>query len=283
MRDDLIPFLASMRSKATDFDVCEATAAREIVRSFTAAELGDEGAAADLIIDVCRRDASEGKSGRVRYEIIASKEGKRLGRQALSIDTGRHGEFSLDDANAQGVLIECIRDKRDIMRMAFAHQEELFKRLAQQLELMASEKKAVEEMRLKMFDAYEYVLSGKSEREIHTMKAQSEAKAVGRMVEAFVPLLPAAANRLLSKATGQKAPLLPESLKSLLGSFDEEQLSNILPHLKPAQQAALLEIMSANAEAEESAQKKAETYANGAPMVAVDEMPASPNVSGGVG
>lgn len=288
MREDLIPFLARMRSKATDVDVCEATADRQIVQSFTLAELtASDETAADLVMDVCQRDAKEGRTGTVRYEVIASKNGQRLGRCAVSIHTGKSGEFSLDDANAQGVLIECMRDKRSIMAMAFAHQEELFKRLGQQLEMMSAEKKSVEESRLKMFDTLEFLLSNKSQREIETMKASTEAKATARLVEGIVPLLPAVATRVLGKATGTKNPLGDESIKALLSSLSEEQLEKIAPHLTQAQQVAMMEIMVHAQEAEEAAKAKVEEHVNGTAGSAshvVDEIPHAPtNANGGVG
>lgn len=270
-RDATIAFL--QRNTGAEFDLCDAL--RELVRSFAPSEVGDVGAAADLILDACKDDA-HGKTGRVRFELVATKEGKRAGRHAISIDAGA-GTLGQEDATIQGVLIECLRDKRDVMRMAFAHREEIDRRQDQMLALFHQQAAKSEEQRIKTFEVLEELISHKAERDLATRKADMEHRSTARMMEAFAPLIPAAANRLLGTATGTTAPLGPEMLGEFLRSFSVEQLAEIATKMNPMQQAAFFEIVEL-ADKAKADQIKRDT-ANGIP-------PAEPDVSnspGGVG
>jgi hypothetical protein len=274
--DDLALFLKSYRDRWTDLDVTEATTRHEVVRSFTPADVSDDLNAATMIFDVCRQDIQAGRSGRVRFEVVLTHTGKRVARFAFAIDAGKPEDFSLNDANAATVLIETLRHNRTLMQMAVGHTEEMFRRMGNQLELSQRMTEATEQTRLKQWEVLELLLSNQTERDIRVEQAKSEAKATGKMVDSFTPLIPALLNRLVAGKTGQQA-LLPESVKKLLGSIREDQIDKITQGLDPAQQAALMEIMIAY-QAEENEANKPPAL----PEIATNGV-VTPNSQGGVG
>ena len=101
--------------------------------------------------------------------------------------------------------------------------------------------------RRETFEITEDLKSQKHERELMSLETENREKRYADMFEKASLLLPAVVNRV----SGKK--LLPETvspmqdmLKGLAESLTPEQLTKIMPTLKPEQQIALLEFIEAS-------------------------------------
>lgn len=294
--DDLAFWIKSTREKLADLDVCEASARHEVLRSFTQAELQNENEAAALIFDVCRQDLAAGRSGLVRFEVIATDAGgKRVARYAFAIDAGRQRDLTLEDASIATVLVECLRHNRMLVQMTHGHTEEIMRRMGQQLEMAHAQTANVEKQRLQQFEILELLLSNQTERNIQIEKAKAEAKASEQITRSITPIIPSLLGRFVAKQTGEKAPLLPESVRQFMGSIREDQFDGILNALDPGQRAALMEVMIAFKESEDAGAPATQAGASatngatngaahpGVQRIEVDVASSTPNASGGVG
>lgn len=202
-------------------------------------------------VGLAQSDAA-GKSGAVRFEIIACREaGQQWGRQVLVIDGGA-GSFDTDDVTIKGLMVEMIRDRRDMTRMTLSYNESLFDRMQQQNDMMAQQIVRADEIRLKMFEVLENLTTEKHRRDLETRRAAHNERSRERMVESFVPLVPALMNKFVGHTSGKPAELsaapaaAPTDPVSLfVKSITQEQVGKIFPLLSPSQQGALVELSEA--------------------------------------
>lgn len=121
------------------------------------------------------------------------------------------------------------------------------------------------EDRRENFEMVEGLKSEHHERELASIEHEGREKRYSEMFEKASLLLPAVVNRI----SGKK--LLPEHvspmqdmLKTFAESFTPEQLSDIVPRLKPEQQIAFLEFMDASQSADKDAAKTKQLTKNSA-------------------
>lgn len=265
MRDEILAFLKRANELGDVVaDLCDTgEKSTGIVRSFEPGEIQNPETCADTILDAVKSDAI-GRSGKVRYELVGVRGGKRWGRQAILIDAGGGASFGAEDASMAGIVVECIRDKRDLMRMSIAHTDNIMARMQTMLDMQAKQLIAVEEQRVEIFRVLEDLTQNRHARDLANKAQEADQKTTSRLVEDLVPLFPALVNRLAGKRTGDPLTMAPEMVASLLGSLDEGQIEKIASALHPMQAAAFFEFMQAAAAAKESHDRKQLAAANGA-------------------
>lgn len=189
----------------------------------------------------------------------------------MVIDVGGAASFGVEDANMAGIIIELTRDKRDIMRMCLAHTDSIMARQQTMMDMQSKQLIAIEEQRVKIFEVLEDLTQNRHARDIAAKEAETNAIAQRRLTEQFLPLLPAMANRLLGKSTGDSAAMAPEMVNGLIESLDEEQLQKIASALHPAQAAVFFEFVESMVKAKEERARTEKSASNGT------------NASGGIG
>jgi len=259
MREELVAFL-KRAADAGDVvcDLCDTGPHAGLVRSYEPAEVSNPELCAESILDQARSDAT-GKNGKIRYEVTATREGKRFGRHPIVIDTGigsGSGSFGVEDANLPGILVELIRDKRLMMTMMVGSFDNMMGRMQTMLDLQAKQLIETEKTRIQGYEVVEDLIQHRHDRDIAAKRQSSDERAQDRMVETFVPLASVVANKLLGKATGEAAPLAPEMMGALLESLDEKQIEGIMSTLNPSQATAFLAFMQATAAAKEQKDAK---------------------------
>lgn len=194
-------------------------------------------------------DAAEndviGRSGTVRYLLCAVKpDGKTIwGRHAFVLSAGA-GNFAEENATLAGIVVECIRDKRDMTKMALGYTENLFGRFQEMLEFHGAIAQKSEEKHMEMLSLMEQLISHKDERDLKKRENELTAETTRTMVRTFAPLIPAAANRLLGRVTGTPAPLGDHVMREFLKSFTPEQLAYFAERMSPEQLATFGEMVS---------------------------------------
>ncbi len=256
MNDDVLRFLERvLQAGGVSVDVCDASSIdKAIIRGFEPGEVADGEAFAEAVLETCRLDAV-GRTGRLRFELVATRDGKRWGRHSIVMDAGGAPAFGTDDANMAGIIVELIRDKRAVTQMAFAHTDAMFLRQGQMLELTQKQLVNAEEQRIKVFETLEQLIDNKAKRDLDASKQASDQRTQAKMIESVTPLIPAALNKLLGFASGKPNLLGGKALTQFMKSLTEDQMVTIAQTLDPAQQAALFQIAEA---AEEEAKKDAQ-------------------------
>lgn len=266
MRDEILAFLKRANELGgVVIDVCDTGASTAgIVRSFEPDEVVDVESTTDQILDIVKSDAL-GRSGKVRYELVGVRDGKRWGRQAVIIDAGTSTALGLEDATQAGITIECMRDRREIMRMSMGQTQQIMARMESMLAMQQEEKIELEKQRVQMFGLLEELTQAKHARELAAKEQEASHKQSQKLVEELTTLFPSFANRLIGHVKpDDPAAMAPEMISSLLGSLDEKQLEMIASALHPMQAAAFFEFMQATAKAKEAAEHKQLAASNGA-------------------
>lgn len=237
--------------------------------------------------DECARNDSVGRTGQVRYLLAARKEGSPdlWGRWAFVLDAGS-GNFGEENATLAGIVVECIRDKRDVTKMALGYTESLFARFQQMLEFHGAVAAKAEEKHMAMLELMENLVSHQDDRKLKHAEMELHALTTKRMIDTFTPLIPAAANRLLGHLTGTPAPLAAEAMSEFLKSFTPEQLAYFAEKMNPGQLVAFSEMMRTVANQETKKEQEEAGYreerARGAGPSATSGTNATVN-GGGVG
>ena len=180
------------------------------------------------------------------------KTGQAWGRQSIAIDAGK-GDFEREDADLRGIIVECIRDRRESQRMCMNYTEGLISKYAQQLDTYAVQLSHAMDSQLKVIEVLERLKSDALQRDLAMRKAAVTERNQERMVETFIPIVPALANRLMgagAKGKIDKSELGPEE-KMILELFDSipaDQMLKIGSHLSLPQQTALMELNNSKEE-----------------------------------
>lgn len=212
------------------------------------------GATVDEADDAAQNDAV-GRSGSVRYILCAiNPDGKVWGRHAFVLQAGA-GNFAEENATLAGIVVECIRDKRDMTKMALGYTENLFGRFQEMLEFHGAVAAKSEEKHMQMLSLMEELISHKDERDTKRRENELTAETTRTMVRTFAPLIPAAANRLLGKFTGTPAPLGDHAMREFLKSFTPDQLAYFGERMTPEQLAAFSEMISTIGKEEETKER----------------------------
>src|ERR1700675_3027017 len=115
-RNDIQAFIERAQKAGIGHVVLYAAGATDngIVLPLPLSDMASERAA-DEAFDAAKNDTA-GKTGLCRYALVALRDGAQWGRCAFVIDAGR-GNFDIDDVSMRALVVEEIRDKRDMLRM----------------------------------------------------------------------------------------------------------------------------------------------------------------------
>jgi hypothetical protein len=207
---------------------------------------------ADLIneIDISCYDDAEGMAaGLQRYKILCYVKHKTHPHSrftfSLAGDSADVDDTGVSEpATEKGLQAQTMRHLEAVMRTSvmstnqnMAMMQRTIGRQNEHIEKLLEDRRAT-------FEITEDLKSQHHERELATRQAESQDRRYSEMFEKASLLLPAVVNRVAGKK------LLPESvspmqdmLKGLAESLTEEQLTKIMPSLKPEQQIVLLEFM----------------------------------------
>lgn len=264
-REDAVRFLERAKKKGiphVDLFAC-GSIDNAIVQSFAFEEDGSCEVIADDAFLAAQGDTA-GRSGSLRFELVAHKSGKQWGRFPFTVDAG-DAQFDTEDASVRGLLVEAIRDKREAYAMALTHTQSMFERFETFVNTLAKQVEAGEEIKLKCFELFAQLSDNKAARDREDEKLRLEVETQRHLIESFKPALGLGLAKILGPASptnvGEKnAEMISDAaqLMGVLESLSEQQFGEIFPKLNMTQQAVLLELAqkrTAAREAEEEARK----------------------------
>lgn len=190
-------------------------------------------------------------------------------------------DYGGEPANAAGLVAQAHRHTEAFARQLVA-QTGIFTQHATELMARMSEaNQRFERERMQSFELISELHDRRHERELELRKEERKDKAIGRLVDGVVPLLPIAGGKLL---LGPKAPTQVKnspqmvSLRELAKSFTADDMARLQEALGPERFAAILEVLLSVSETEEEKPNEGTSDDNGSNS---DER--SPNDSGGPG
>lgn len=200
----------------------------------------------DEAVDAAETDA-EGRAGLVRYALLARRDvAAPFARYVLKVDAGRPSlDHALDPAHVHGIeLAESLRDRRELFRMTIMAMTAMSQDFRQMIDVQTMRAEAHEKTSLEVMALLRDLHDTKGERDMKTEKMRLDARTTRRALDEFMPLVGAAANRMLAKAGAPNSAMEP-GLLFFLKSIDPDQGRRIAAVLTPTQQAVLFEIMHA--------------------------------------
>lgn len=216
---------------------------------------------ARLIILEAESDA-ESMGGLQTYSLHAFYgRRKSAGRKCRFRIQGTEDLLSVDEtsegANAEGLLKQAYRHLEVTTKVALGSVEGMMRRMDRQLERSESRADALSDRHFAVLKLQEDLISQRQERELESLQAANKEKRLDEAVDAGKVLLPAIINRLAGKNVLPAANGNDLAIAALLDSVDAEQVSKIMDGdiFKPAQLAALMELIQSRAKASDEAKK----------------------------
>ena len=209
----------------------------------------------DLINDMhtsCYDDAEGMAAGLQRYKILCYVKHKANAHSRFTFSLAGDNQ-DVDDTGVsepstqKGLLGQLMRHNEAIMRTAIMSTNQNMAMMQRTIGRQNEHIEKLLEDRRETFEVTEDLKSQRHDRELASMQAENQEKRYAEMFDKASLLLPAVVNRVAGKK------LLPEHvspmtdmLKNFAESLTPEQLSNIMPTLKPEQQIALVEFIEAS-------------------------------------
>ena len=209
--------------------------------------------------------------GSIRFKIVSTGHLGQIQREMFRLTANAHADdpsSGEDEPTPGGALAQSLRHSEFMMQIMGRMFQSTIGTLSRRLDNTEAHVERLIDQRMKSFDELEEARSKQSDRDLEGMKQIAADQRKEKIVDKMLPLIPAVANRIVSRIGGgsgggddKAAPVIPGAvdprdvmINDLASSLDREQVMKIASALRPEQQILLMELF-------ESAKKKTATDA----------------------
>ena len=201
-------------------------------------------------IEADSAEDAEGIGGVQKYQLMAFRVKSRLpvGRFTFRMSGSEIDEYdgdgSSEPANQRGHMAQMMRHNEALMRISVMGANQSIGLLNRTVAKQADQIDSLMGERFRTMELLEQLVSKKHERELATKESENREERYQQLFEKGNVLLPLIANKI----AGRK--VLPEHVspevsmtRALFETMSQAQMSAILPHLRPEQRLALIEVL----------------------------------------
>lgn len=264
-------FLSKHLGSATEFELVQlGQKSSGGVAVYPAADLTDDKLD-ELVIEIAREAEQDAQAlgGVNRYALVARFDaGKKPLRVVFRVTGDDENGFGVggesEPATPEGLVAQTQRHTEALMRQCVSLTMAV---AGHQNELIARQSETIMQMSAKHFESIQTIEELLSERSLREREEKRENARIEMRQTAFkegIPLAKIVGAKLLTggKIPAEKSPIV-DAFKSWIKQLDPKKFERIMGELSPAEQAGILEIMTAATADEATEKEKATNGTNG--------------------